>query len=447
MKVVIVGAGLAGLTAAYHLKKAGADVLVLEQENTVGGLVRSSFEDGLTFDWGANGFLSHAPDTTKLIEDLHLESELVVASETAKNRYLWHQNVLVALPSSPPAFLRTKLLSPLEKIRALFEWFVPRKKTRNPESVFDFVARRFGHGVAKRFVPAFVTGVTSGDARVTSVNALFPRLSALEQKEGSLLRGLFKAQRSGSQSSARLTSFRVGGIGRLTNALGQVLGSSIQTNVRVQSLKVQSRGFVLQTNTGQIQADRIVLACPAFVSAQILEAEKPVLANLLREIQYASVKVFGLAFQKKDVPNDLNGFGFLVPREQNIRILGCLYTSTLFPQQSTDDLVYLRVICGGTLDPDFTHLTQQAALEIILKDLEQTLGIRAAPVQIQEKTWLQSIPQYDLLHESRLKSVQQHLEQIPHLLLTGNAYRGVGINDVIRDATRVAQTMLERSQA
>jgi protoporphyrinogen/coproporphyrinogen III oxidase len=446
MKVAVIGAGISGLTAAYRLQQAGVEVVVLERESLAGGKIRSSSHDGVTFDWGPNGFLSNAPDTLKLVDDLGISSELEPAADVAKYRFIWRNGVLHKLPATPPAAITTKLLTPFQKIRALLEYFVPAKKPET-ESVFDFAARRFGRAVAETFIAPMVIGITSGDARATSLDALFPRMRGMEQTKGSLLKAMIAAQRQAKKTgikppSSRLTSFKQGGIQRLTDRLQELLGLSVKLGVTVSKLESVHKGYRVLSSAGMFDVDAVILATPAFVSADLLEVSRPDLALELRAIPYANVRVFGLTFNPSDVPANLEGFGFLATRDQGIRILGCLYTSTIFPAQTSSNQVFLRVICGGSVDPEFANLSFEAALEVVKHDLQKTLGIAAQPIFVQEARWDKGIPQYTLSHPIRMSRIQTLLKQSPNLYLAGNAYCGVGVNDCIREAEKTVKQIL-----
>jgi oxygen-dependent protoporphyrinogen oxidase len=428
--VLIVGAGISGLTLGYRLQKQGKKVLLLEQQPHAGGVLRSSRMGGYVFDWAANGVLNNAPDTVALVRDLGLE--FVPAAPSAKKRLLWHDGKLHTIPTTPPALLGSGLFSPLEKLRLLAEMFVPKKAA--DESVFDFVARRFGHEVAEKIAQAAVSGITAGDAKGLSVAALFPRLKALEVQHGSLLRSAFKLPKP--TTPTQLCSFK-GGMQSLPDALAVHL--EVLTNNAPQRLEARDGGYLVYSHSQQFYAKNVVLATPADVSAALLEELAPKSAAQLAKIQYAPAWVFGLAYRREDVPHDLNGFGFL-RSGVDIRSLGVLFTSSLFPHQAPTGIAYVRVIAGGALDREFLKLPFEAALALVKADLRRSLGIRAEPILVQQQRWEKAIPQYDLSH---LESQRITLLGLPPgLHLLGNAYGGVGVNDCIRNATQLAQRIL-----
>lgn len=447
--VVIVGGGLAGLSTAFFLQRSRPDLTltVLEQELEAGGKVRSSLINGYTVDWAANGFLPNVPDTLQLAEMLDLTLELREADEVAKYRFLYKNGALQRLPASPPAFLASPLLLPSEKLRAAAEPVLGRAH-EGEESVYAFVARHFGRGVAEVFAGPFVLGVTAGDAKKLSLDALFPRFRALERKHGSLVRGMIAQGRAAKADAdptrpKRLTSFGVGS-GRLVEALQDALGPVVRREAGVQRVLPALTGFEVTTRTGDTwAADAVVLATPSFIAAALLEPFAPEAARTLADIRYADVQVFGLGYTRINVPNPLDGFGFLVQRGEGVRVLGVLYSSSIFPGQAPEGQVLLRVIAGGSVDPEFAALSPDEALEAVRRDLRVTMGIVAEPEFVQHIPWPRGIPQYELGHLDRVGRAKGALERYP-LYVTGNAYHGVGVNDVVRDARVTAQTLLER---
>ncbi len=441
LDLAIVGGGVSGLATAFWLREAapGATLCVLEKAPIAGGKVRSSLQDGFTFDWGPNGFLENAPDTLELVNALGLSDSLQRASEGAKARFVYHDGGLRPLPTSPSAFLKSELLSPIGKARALLEPWRGRR-FEGEESVHDFLKRHFGRGAARVFADLAVSGVSAGNARTLSLDALFPRFRALEREHGSLLRGL----RANPARGGRLTSFAEGGIGRLSGSLSQALGDELLTGAEVVALEPLGTGYRLELASGEsLEALRVALACPAFVSAALLEPFAPEAAAILEGVPYADVGVFGLGYDRVDVPRELAGFGFLVPRGQNVRSLGVLWSSSTFPDQAPEGKVMLRVIVGGSLEPDFLALSDEEALKVVQRDLEVTMGISAEPELVAYMRWPRGIPQYELGHRHKLRRLREALSGHPDLFLTGNAYEGIGVNDCLRNARQLARQLAE----
>lgn len=437
--VAIVGGGISGLGVAWHLKalNPALKVQVLEAAPAPGGKARSSSDAGYLLDWGPNGFLTNVPDTLELARTLGLEPDMQAASEAARHRYLYLEGALKKLPTSPPALLTSDLLLPSEKLTALKDLFA--KPLEQEESVYAFVARHFGPAVAERFAGPLVLGITAGDAREVSLDALFPRMRELERLgNGSLLRALIRQRREtkGQGLSGRLTSFR-GGVQRLIDALAARLGDAVRCGVEVEGLVPHAHGYSLTLKGGEkVTCTQLVLATPAYVSARLLEAILPEASRELAAIPYADVRVLGFGFDRIDVPNALDGFGFLVPRGEGVRSLGVLYSSSLFPDQAPPGKVLLRVIAGGRVDPAFAELAEGEAIAVVRRELTRTLHIVAEPEFVRVVNWPRGIPQYLLGHRARVERVMGWLP--PTLHLTGNAYYGIGLNDCVRDAKRVA---------
>lgn len=434
LQIAIVGGGISGLACGYFLRARAPELklTVLEAEPVAGGKVRTSCARGFTFDWGPNGFLA-APKTQALAQQLGLTP--LPASSAARRRYVFCDGALRALPDSPLTLLTSELLSPAGKLRALAELALGRRH-RAEETVYDFVARHFGAEVARRFAELIVSGVAAGDPRALSVDALFPRLRALEARHGSLLRGLLAQRPSGS----RLMSF-AGGMGQLSSALSRALGSALRTGARVVALSQQGTSYRLTLADGeQMSADSVVLATPAYVSAELLAPLLPEAAALLRSIPYADVSVWGLGYHRAQVPQLLDGFGFLAPRSEGLSSLGVLWSNAIFSDQAPLQRVMLRAIAGAPLAKE----PLEVQLRAIRDDLRRSMGITAEPEFIEHALWPRGIPQYTLGHSARIGELMAKLP--PRLLLTGNAYFGIGVNDCVRDAERVAQALLTTAQ-
>jgi protoporphyrinogen/coproporphyrinogen III oxidase len=448
--VCVVGAGLAGLATAHALLRARPDleVTVLEADAEPGGKMRTSVEDGFTFDWGPNGFLTNVPETLELAREVGLAERLRPAVDAAARRYIYRDGGLREVPTTPGTFLRSELLSLPGKLRALSEPLLGRR-VRREESVHDFVVRHFGHEAARIFAGVFVAGITAGDPRALSVDALFPRLRKLEAAHGSLLQGMAAARRRAGTpaTDGRLTSFE-GGVQALIDALAASLGPRLRTDARVVALRDDGphapgrdrpRLTLELEDDARMDADAVVLAVPAFAAADLLSASTPDAAAALSAIRYADVTVVSLGFDRIDVARPLDGFGFLVPRGEGVRSLGVLWSSSVFPDQAPAGKVTLRVIAGGTLDPGFIALDDDETLAAVRRDLERTMGIVAEPEAVRIVRWPRGIPQFTLGHVERVTTARAALAQRwPRVALAGNYLSGVGLNDTVREARAAA---------
>jgi len=456
LRVVVVGGGISGLTAAYQLTRdrPDAEVMLLERGDRVGGTATSDAIDGFVVDRGPNGFLTNVPDGYNLSVELGLSDELMPAAEAAQKRFLYFRGRLVPVPTGAGALLGSPLLSVSGKLRMALEPFLPAAEPGREESVYAFAARRLGREFADVMVSPMVSGVSAGDARLSSLPALFPRMHRLEAEHGGLVRGMLAQQRARRAARARgeavgpaggpsgpggrLTSFRHGGAGRLTEALGDELGERVRTGAGVERIEAgQERRLRLQPMG--IEADAVIVAAPAFTAAGLLQALVPAASDALGSIPYAGISVVALGFDRSQVAHPLDGFGFLVPPGQDLRILGALWTSTLFPPEAPQGMVLVRSLAGGMRDPGFLDLSDDEAVAAVRRDLETSLGLDAEPTMTHVVSWPRGIPQYTLGHRERVAVATEAVAEVPGLALTGNAYRGIGLNDCVRDARAVAR--------
>ncbi|MEX2536400.1 MAG: protoporphyrinogen oxidase [Trueperaceae bacterium] len=452
--VIVIGGGISGLTAAFELRKRrpGWSILVLEKEDVAGGKVRSGSIDGFTVDWGPNGFQA-APHTLELVEELGLEAKLSPASDHARYRYLYRDGSLRRVPVKPREFLATELLSPAGKLRAALEPLLGRRYANGTdESVHDFVARHFGGEAARTLAATMVLGITAGDSRRLSAGALFPRMRQMERDHGSLLRAMASSRGSSTRGSSKgrrsagaaLYSFKPGGMGELTAALGRHLGDDLRTGTEVEMVNAGNGGGyeVTLTSGERLQTEQLVVATPAYTSARLLG---PILAgatDALEQIPYAQVDVLVMAYHRVDVAHPLDGFGFLAPRGEGVRSLGAIWTSSLFEESAPAGTVFLRVLAGGVLDPGFGELEDAQAFAAVAHDLRLTLGVTAEPIFSQRISIPRAIPQYELGHRGRVERAMAAARHWPGLVLAGNAFHGVAVNDCVRDALRVADEMV-----
>lgn len=454
--VLIIGGGISGLMTAHRLQldRPQVELLLVEGAAQVGGVVRSQVDDGLVFEWGPNAFMGPAPETFRLIRELGLTDQLVSSGASAKKRYLVKHGRLIALPRSPLGMLSTRALSLSGRLRLLSEPFQPTGDGTH-ESVATFGRRRVGAEATSMLLDPMVSGVYAGDVERISIAAAFPRVAALEREHGSLLRGMVaqgkkrRAERRNVQSADRqessggqrgvLYSFRHG-LGELTTALGESLSRCIQTDRSAQSVARSDDGYVVSFVDGSSVAARALLvATPAPRAATLLGGALPDLAGHLEAIPYAPIAVVCLAYRRSQVSHPLDGFGFLAPRQEGRRVLGAIWVSTVYPDHAPADVVSLRVMIGGAHDPEVVGKPADELVGLAHTDLCTLLKVEGEPIAHSVYRHPLGIPQYNVGHRERLAKIDSLIEASPGLFLTGNAYRGVGVNDCIVQGAELAE--------
>ena len=442
-RVLIVGAGVAGLTAAFRLQQAGVPFEVWEASSRAGGMVGSHDEDGFTTEAGPVGVLEDDTGAVPLARELGVP--VVPADPDATRRWVVRDGHLKAFPSSPLGVFNGDHLPPWRAASALLEpW--RRVGREDDETVHAFLSRRFGRGVADAFSEVALVGITAGDPRSTSVDAMFPTWRTLERSHGSLLRGLIAQRKQAGKRPRKLHAFGPGRMEALVEGLHAHVRHGAHLSRPVASLRRDGDDWVArdaQQRDGVFS--HVLLATGAQVSASLLRSVDPTLAELLASVPYAPMRVVGLGYRREDVPHALDGYGFLVPEQPRVRSLGVLFSSSLFPNQAPRGHVHLRVLMGGVRDPDAVTLSGEDALAVATRDLQRTLGIHARPVHVHQVTWSDAIPQYGLGHHSWAQRVKQHAAALPGLALCGGAYGGgVGVNDAVRSADEAVTPWLER---
>lgn len=445
--VLVVGAGISGLVAAHRMQRAGLTVAVLEAAERPGGVIRSVAQQGRLYEKGPNSALDTSPLIGQLVEELGLAERLRWASTIADRRYVLRNGVPMALPTSPAAFLGTRLFSISAKLALLREPFVPPGDPALEESIAAFVRRRLGSEFLDYAIDPFVSGVYAGDPERISVQAAFPKLHALEQRWRSLIRGqIFGAaerrrQQAVAKNSARSFSFD-GGMQVLTDALAAGLNKlHLQTRVGAFSRDANG-GFRVQASVqGEPRswyARQLVLATPADTAAALLQPHAVDAAAALREIDYAPVATVASAYARAGIGHALDGFGVLVPRVERRRLLGVLFSSSMFDGRAPEAEVMLTSFVGGMRQPPLAALPEDELAALVQGEHQALLGARQAPLFQQVTRWPRAIPQYTLGHGGRLARAQAALSGLPGLHYCANWLGGVAVGDCIKSGHAMA---------
>ena len=442
---VVVGAGLSGLTAALAVSEAGADVLVLESTDRPGGVVRTEAKDGFLLELGPNT-VRPTRELTALVESLGLGDRILRADPRAK-RYVDFDGALHAVPMSPGQLVSTRLLSGGAKLRLLGEPF-RRAAPVAGESVRDFAARRLGPEIADRLIEPFVAGIFAGNAGRISVSAAFPALDRAERDHGSLVAGILAARRSkpsGPRLPRGLLSFR-DGLETLPRALADRLKGRLRLATPVTALAPRGQGWSLRTDGGDVDADRVVLALPAPQAAALVAGFAPEAAAALTGIPQPPVVVLHLSWPDAALARPLDGFGHLVCNGPGRRILGAVWSSSLFAGRAPAGHVLLTVFMGGARDPGAMKLSDFELTELAGRDLASEGLVRGPARAVLVTRWRQAIPQYERGHEERMASLARAESRWPTLHFLGNYRGGVSVGDVTRSGTELGVS-LSRSRA
>jgi oxygen-dependent protoporphyrinogen oxidase len=456
--VIVIGAGISGLVCAYRLKTLGIDVLLIEKNDRVGGVIQSEKIDGYLIERGPNSSQG-TEELIALAEELGIIDELIEGNPKAP-AYVYFKGRLHPVPSGPGAFIKSDLLSPAGKLRILKEPFVPPRHQNSEESVAAFARRRIGNEAAERLVAPFVSGIYAGDADQLSVKAAFPRLASLESDYGGLFRGMFakarEARKAKKEASAvldraaptrrRLCSFR-SGMAFLPKTLADKLGEDLLTGcseLRVTRAPNQI-GHMLEFERGgnrhQLTTDHLVIAAPSNAAATLIGPISGELSELLNEIDYPPLSIVSLAYKNSTVSTTLDGFGFLVPPSEKMQILGCVWNSSLFTDRAPTGMSLLTTFTGGARNPEAAQARDAELVSTIHGELQSVLGISSEPGVIGITRYERSIPQYNVGHFARVQRIESLLRETPGIQLIGNYLHGVSTGDCIKEAERVAKAV------
>ncbi len=454
VKIAIVGGGISGLCLAHFLLGEGgagaADPIVLEAEDRPGGKIRTEKAEGYICEWGVNGFLDNRPRTLQVADNLGLKVQR--SADAARKRFIYLKARPRLLPESPAAFLISDVLSPLGKLRIALEPFIPANK--NDETLAGFATRRLGRRAYENLIDPMASGVFAGDPEKMSVESCFPKIKAMERKYGSLVRAMISLGREakkagkgpvGAGPGGVLSSFS-GGMEELILALKAILGERLKTGCRVAGIErlEGASGYRLHIEGKEaVLAEAVVLACPAYEAARILKDFDKDLSRVVGDIEYPAVSVVSLGFRREKLKHSfpVDAFGFLVPFKEGRKILGVLYDSSIFPERAPEGHVLLRVMVGGARASGLAMLEDERLLSLVSGELQGMLGLRATPDFVRIFRHERAIPQYPLGHAQRLEKMDGALAAHRGLFMTGNAFRGISLNDCIDNSFALAQNI------
>jgi oxygen-dependent protoporphyrinogen oxidase len=452
--VIVVGAGISGLVCAYTLLNAGIDVQVVEASRHAGGMIRSEQRDGFLLELGPQSFSGTGP-LRALCDQLAITDQLVQAPSHAP-RYVLIDGVLKTVPLSPPAMLASSLLSMKTKWRIARDAFGASAAPDEDESIASFVRRKFGNELLDRLVGPFVSGIYAGDPECLSLRSAFPHIHEAEQSAGSVIRGLRLTAKAskGRRERPALLSFRAGNE-TLVRALTTKMAARLVLETEVVAIAVNRESgageFQLRVRQAglerSIAASQLIVAAPADVAGALLRDMQATFEPVLSGIEYAPVAVISLGYRREDVGHSLEGFGFLAPRSSGLRVLGCVWNTSLFPQRAPAGHVLLTTFIGGATDPHAAALSAEELASLVHRELAPLLKIRAAAILSNIHIYRRALPQYNIGHRERLLALDKLRAEFPGLFFVGNYLLGPAIGNCIESAMVAAADVITRSKA
>lgn len=468
--VVIIGGGIAGLSAAYHLQQAGQSGVtytLLESGDRWGGKIVTDRSDGFVIEGGPDSFITQKPAAITLCRELGLEDRLLGTNEAQRKVYVLidgrllplPDGVMLVIPTRFMPFVTSSLISLPGKLRMGLDLIIPRRREGGDESLASFIRRRLGREALDKIAEPLMSGIHVSDAERQSLMGTFPRFVEMERKYRSLIYGMLVQKRvTARHTGARLPLFMTlrGGLGELVQGIVARLRGDLRLNssvVRLDRLAAAGDGKGDKPSGGRpyrvhladgsvVAADAVIVATPSYVAANLLGPIHPALADRLRTIRYVSTATLSLGYRRAEFQHPLGGFGFVVPRREPTRLMACTWTSTKFDERAPADHVLLRVFLGGPHQEALVDLADATLLDLVRDELRCIMGITARPVLTRLYRWHRANPQYDVGHVELMDCIEQLAAEMPGLHLVGGAYRGVGIPDCITQGKNAALAII-----
>ncbi len=430
VKTVIIGSGISGLSAGHFLSKKSTDFIILEADNKVGGIIQSKSKNKFICENGPNTVLLNNDAIIEMIKDCKMWDELKFPTENSNiNRFVLHENKLTIIPTKFSKFFSTPLLSKLGKLRIFKELFV--KSHNKDTTVYNFISKRFGKEFHDQFIEPFLTGVYAGDTKKMSAKHSLKLLWSLEQTYGSVIKGFLKRKKN------KVNSFNFkGGLSSLITKVADQLKENIRLNYKVNKIEKTNNGYKILSDSGDIICKEVICTIPSYVLKQLIW-DKSLIQELNRVI-YNPIDVFHFGLERKNINNNIDGFGVLTKPSDKKSFLGILFNSRIFDFVSPNDMDLFTVLVGGERQKELCELPVKELECIVLKELEEMINHTGNVVFSNHFKWKKGIPQYNLNQEQLVISISNFEKNNKNFHITGNYFNGISVSDCIKKAKIIA---------
>lgn len=457
-KIAIIGGGVAALACAVNLKEKGFDFTLFEKESSCGGKLLTENIGNLTVEGGPDSYLPEKFWSVQLIKKVGLEPEMLCSNDERKGTFIYSggrlhplpEGVMLMVPTMIMPLLRSSLISWPGKLRMGLELFAPTKNGLKDESLAEFVTRRLGKECLEKIAEPLVAGIHTSNPDNMSVRAIFPRFIEMEQKSGSLIRGMIAAMKGmppPNPAAFKMTYFMSlkSGMGELTRACTAYIGEErIKTGKAAAAVEKINGGYrVICQDGSAADFETLVVATPSYVTKELLQSVDEALCSALAEIDWSSSATVTLAFKKTEIKVPLPGFGFIVPRIENRRINACTWSSVKWSYRAPEETTLIRSFVGGGHHEELVFLNDEELRNAVLEELREIIGIKANPIFFKTYRWFKGMPKYTVGHLERIAGIDEKLGKHRGLFLIGCSYRGIGIGDCAKSGFDAA-TAIEK---
>ncbi|MFC4559173.1 protoporphyrinogen oxidase [Virgibacillus kekensis] len=455
--IVIVGGGITGLSAAYYLRKEITEnnlpyeVKLVEASDRLGGKIKTKHHDGFVIEQGPDSFLARKQPAVKLTEELGMSDELV-RNGTGQSYILVNNKLhkmptgaFMGIPTQVRPFLFSGIFSPKGKLRAGFDFVLPKSKPVSDQSLGGFFRHRFGNELVENLIEPLLSGIYAGDIDDMSIMATFPNFYNLEQEHRSLIKGLQKTMPKRKKSTGKkpgmFFSFK-NGLGSLVDKLADELNGLYSLNTAVDHVEKKEHGYHLLLSSGEVyKADAVIMATPHHTLPRMFSQYD--LFEDFNDIPATSVANVAMAFDQSAIKKDIDGTGFVVSRNSDFRITACTWTHKKWPNTTPDGKALLRCYVGRPSDQSVVDLSDEEITEIVLRDLNKTMNITEKPEFSVITRWKNAMPQYTVGHKERIARVRNSADrELPGVFLTGSSYEGIGVPDCIDQGEKAVADVL-----